>query len=63
MSKVQGLTYLVNTRKILDEEPKKNTSNCATSYLQYTSQKIVPGGAYMKQQHKNTNILKVFFVL
>ena len=36
--------YLVNTRKVLDEEAEKKPNNQATGHLQHTSQEVVPSG-------------------
>lgn len=41
---VQEHAYLINTRKVLDEEAKDNPSYQATSDLQHTSQEVVPRG-------------------
>lgn len=49
---LQKRTNLVNTWKILDEEAKNNPCNQPTGHLQYTSQQVVPGGAYRDQQRK-----------
>lgn len=46
--------YLVDTRKVLDEEAEKNPSNHPTSHLQHASQEVVPSGAYKDQQVKYT---------
>lgn len=48
-------SYLVNTRKVLDEEAQKNPSNHPTSHLQDPPEEVVPSGAWKDQQRKFAN--------
>lgn len=51
-------SYLINTWKVLDDEAKKNASKHTPSHLQYTSQQVVPGGAYNQSAEIDTQIIE-----